>query len=120
MKTETEAPVEQSPIRPLTNRVVVKVVQREEKTPGGIYLPQNAENKDPQVEGVLLELGAGAFVDGTAFVVAEGGDTGYARAKAAPEPGDVVMFSKYAGVKVEKDGAEFRVLDDKELLGVIR
>jgi len=92
-------------IRPLQDRILVKRVEEEEKTKGGIIIPDTAKEK-PQ-EGKVVAVGGGK--------VNEDG-------KVLPldvKKGDRVLFSKYAGSEVTLDGEEHLILREDDVLGVI-
>ncbi|MDQ0351819.1 chaperonin GroES [Alkalibacillus filiformis] len=93
-------------LKPLGDRVIVEVVEQEEKTSSGIVLPDSAKEK-PQ-EGKVIAVGSGR--------VTENGD------KVALEvsEGDTVVYSKFAGTEVEKDGKEYLVLRENDILAVVQ
>ena len=83
-------------LRPLDDRIVVEVLEAQEKTAGGIFLPDTAKEK-PQ-RGKVVAVGAGHLTkDGK-------------RNAMTLSTGDVVMFGKYAGSDVEVDGKELKIL----------
>ena len=92
-------------IRPLSDRIVVKRTQEEEKTRGGIIIPDTAKEKP--VEALVVAVGNGkALKDG----------------KVRPldvKAGDVVLFGKYSGTEVKLDGTEHVILREDDILGVI-
>jgi chaperonin GroES len=91
-------------IRPLGDRVVVKVV-KEEKTAGGLVLPDTAQEK-PQT-GEVLAVGPGKMLDnGT-------------RQAVDVNVGDKVLFAKYSGTEVKLEGETYLLLSEKDLLGVV-
>ncbi|MHC4952421.1 MAG: co-chaperone GroES [Planctomycetota bacterium] len=90
-------------IRPLRNRIVVKPIEREEQTAGGIYLPDTAKEK-PQT-GEVVAVGSGEYIE----------ETG----KTVPPPlevGEKVFYGKYAGTDVKVGGDEFKILEVKDVL----
>jgi len=89
-------------LRPLEDRVVLKVLDAEEKTAGGILLPDTAKEK-PQ-RGKVTAVGDGKF-----------GKDGK-RLKLDVKKGDVVLFGKYAGSDVKVDGEDYKVLRENEIL----
>jgi len=89
-------------LRPLDDRVVLKVLDAEEKTAGGILLPDTAKEK-PQ-RGKVTAVGDGKF-----------GKDGK-RLKLDLKKGDVVLFGKYAGSDVKVDGEDYKVLRENEIL----
>ena len=92
-------------IRPLQDRVIVKRVQEEEKTKGGIIIPDTAKEK-PQ-EGKVIAVGKGKLnEDG----------------KLQPldvKKGDKVLFSKYAGTEINIEGVEHLIIREDDVLGVV-
>lgn len=93
-------------IRPLGDRVVVKALEQEERTRGGIVLPDTAKEK-PQ-EGEVLAVGTGA--------VLENGE----RRPLEVQAGDRVIFSKYAGTEVKLDGEDVLILSERDILAVVQ
>jgi len=92
-------------IRPLQDRVIVKRIEEEEKTKGGIIIPDTAKEK-PQ-EGKVIAVGKGK--------VSEEGKTIPLDVKA----GDRVLFGKYSGTEVKIDGEEHLIMREEDILGVI-
>ena len=92
-------------IRPLGERVVVKPLPSEEKTKGGIVLPDTAKEK-PQ-EGEVIAVGSGKILE-----------TGQ-RVPIDLKPGDRILFSKYAGNEVKIDDVEYLIMREADILGVI-
>jgi chaperonin GroES len=91
-------------VRPLGSRVLVKPREEEQKTPGGIILPDTAKEK-PQ-EGVVIAVGPGKLLE-----------NGESRPVAVKE-GDIVIFSKYAGTEIKIDGEEYLIVDEDSILAV--
>ena len=91
-------------IRPLGDRVVVKVV-KEEKTAGGLVLPDTAQEK-PQT-GEVLAMGPGKMLDNGS------------RQAVDVTVGDKVLFAKYSGTEVKLEGETYLLLAEKDLLGVV-
>ena len=91
-------------IRPLQDRVIVKRLKEEEKTKGGIIIPDSAKEKP--VEGEVLAVGNGKVVDGKL-------QTPDVKA------GDRILFGKYSGTEVKIDGEEHLILREDDILGVI-
>ena len=92
-------------IRPLQDRILVKRIEEEEMTKGGIIIPDTAKEK-PQ-EGKVVAAGKGKV-----------GDDG----KVHPldvKKGDKVLFSKYAGTEVNLDGIEHLIIREDDVLGVV-
>ena len=92
-------------LRPLQDRLIVKRVKEEEKTKGGLYIPDTAKEKP--VEGVVVAVGNGKLLD-----------DGNVR-KLDVKEGDRILFGKYSGNEVKIDGEEHLILREDEVLGVI-
>ncbi|MCS7166563.1 MAG: co-chaperone GroES [Gemmatales bacterium] len=92
-------------LRPLDDRVVIEPMQSEERTPGGIVLPDTAQEK-PQ-RGKVIAVGPGKLLeDGT-------------RAAMNVAVGDEVIFSKYAGSDVKIDGKEYKIMRESDILAKV-
>jgi chaperonin GroES len=92
-------------IRPLGDRVLVKRVEAEEKTAGGIILPDSAQEKPK--EGRVIAVGEGKLQDdGT-------------RSKLTVKKNDRVLFTSYAGTEVKIEGEELLIMREDDILGVI-
>ena len=92
-------------IRPLQDRVLVQRVQDEERTKGGIIIPDTAKEK-PQ-EGKVVAVGKGKV-----------GDNG----KLTPldvKAGDKILFGKYSGSEIKLDGEEYLIMREEDILGVL-
>ena len=94
-----------SKIRPLEDRVVIKQIEAEEKTAGGIVLPDTAKEK-PQ-RGRVLAGGPGKLL--------HSGE----RAASGVIAGDEVLFGKYSGTEIKVDGEEIKILRDSDILAKI-
>lgn len=92
-------------IRPLGDKVVVQLVEAEEKTAGGIILPDSAKKKP--TEGKVIAIGNGRVLDS--------GD----RNKLTVKVGDRVLFSKYGGNEVTLDGQDYTILDEDQIYAVV-
>jgi chaperonin GroES len=92
-------------IRPLQDRVIVKRVKEEERTKGGLYIPDTAKEKP--IEGTVLAVGNGKVLD-----------DGTVRRLDVKE-GDRVLFGKYSGTEVKLEGEEHLILREDDILGVI-
>lgn len=92
-------------LKPLGDKVVVQVVEQEEKTASGIYLPDTAKKK-PQ-EGKIIATGNGRVLDN--------GERNQLNVKV----GDRVLFSKYGGNEVTLDGKEFTILDEDQIYAIL-
>ncbi|MBP5972086.1 MAG: co-chaperone GroES [Brasilonema octagenarum HA4186-MV1] len=94
-----------STVKPLGDRVFVKVNAAEEKTAGGLYLPDNAKEK-PQV-GEVVAVGEGKIKDDGA------------RQALDVKVGDKVLYSKYAGTDIKLGTDEYVLLSEKDILAVV-
>nr|WP_295397735.1 co-chaperone GroES [Meiothermus sp.] len=92
-------------LRPLGDRVVVKRIEEEAKTKGGIVLPDTAKEK-PQ-KGKVIAVGSGRVLDNGTKVPLE------------VKQGDTVVFAKYGGTEIEIDGEEYIILSERDLLAVM-
>jgi len=92
-------------IRPLHDRVIVKRVEEETTSPGGIVLPGSATEK-PQ-RGEVIAVGNGRILD-----------NGEVRALDV-KAGDNVLFGKYSGNEVKVDGVEYLVMKEEDIIGII-
>jgi chaperonin GroES len=92
-------------IRPLGDRVVIKRLESEEKTKGGIIIPDTAKEKP--IEGKVVAVGNGKVLK-----------NGKVRAPAVKE-GDRVLIGKYAGTEVKLDGVEHVIMGEDEILAVL-
>lgn len=90
-------------LKPLGDKVVVKPAAAEEKTAGGIYVPDTAKKKS--TEGEVIAVGRGKFVDGK-FVEPE------------VKVGDIVIYSKYGGTEVTIADVDYVILDEDSILAV--
>jgi chaperonin GroES len=90
---------------PLNDKIVVKRLEAEEKTAGGIVLPDSAKEKPRQ--GKVLSLGDGKLL--------ESGK----RAKFQVKEGDKVLFTSYAGNEVTVDGEEYLIMSEEDILAVM-
>ena len=91
--------------KPLDDRVVVELLEAEEKTTGGILLPDAAKEK-PQ-RGKVMAVGPGRLLKSGS------------RAELSVKKGDTVLFGKYAGTDVRVGGSEFKILKENEVLARI-
>jgi chaperonin GroES len=92
-------------IKPLQDRVIVERVEEEEKTSGGIIIPDSAKEKPQQ--GKVIAVGPGK--------VLEGGT----KLDMTVKEGDKVLFGKYAGSEVKIDGQELLIMREDDILGII-
>ena len=91
--------------RPLHDRVVVRRVQSEEKTAGGIIIPDTAKEKPS--EGEVVAVGEGARKDSGELIAP------------AVKAGDRVLFGKWSGTEVTLDGQELLIMKESDIMGII-
>jgi chaperonin GroES len=92
-------------VKPLQDRILIKRTQEEEKTKGGIIIPDAAKEKP--VEGIVIAVGDGKVLDnGQRF---------------APQvkPGDKILFGKYSGTEIKVDGEEHLILREDDILAIV-
>lgn len=92
-------------IKPLGERVVLKVLESEERTKSGIVLPDTAKEK-PQM-GKVIAVGSGKMLENGQKIALD------------VKVGDKVLFAKYAGTEVKLDGEEYMVLKESDILALI-
>ncbi|PIR22935.1 MAG: co-chaperone GroES [Deltaproteobacteria bacterium CG11_big_fil_rev_8_21_14_0_20_45_16] len=92
-------------IRPLQDRVLVQRVDEQEKTKGGILIPDSAREKP--MEGKVIAVGNGKILENGTKVTPE------------VKAGDRILFGKYAGTEVKIDGEEHLILREEDILGVL-
>ena len=92
-------------IRPLQDRVIVRRIAEEEKTKGGIIIPDTAKEKP--IEGLVIAVGNGKTLDDGSL------------RKLDVKEGDRILFGKYSGTEVKIDGEEHLILREDDILGVI-
>ena len=92
-------------LQPLNDRALVKRLESEEKTAGGLYIPDTAKEKP--CKGEVVAAGPGKL--------AENGT----RTPLAVKKGDMVLFNKYAGTEVKLDGIEHLVMREEDILAII-
>ena len=92
-------------IRPLQDRLVVTRIEEEEKTKGGLIIPDSA--KERPLEGKVVAVGAGKRLDDGTVVALD------------VKEGDRVLFGKYSGTEIKVDGIEHLILREDEVLGVV-
>ena len=91
--------------RPLGDRVVVRRLKEDQKTPGGIIIPDTVAEK-PQ-EGEVISVGPGALDDNNKRVVPE------------VKTGDMVLFGKWSGTEVKIDGEDLLIMKESDIMGII-
>ena len=92
-------------LKPLNDRVLVKRIESEAKTAGGLYIPDTAKEKPSK--GQVIAVGPGK--------VAENGQ----RVELAVKKGDMVLFNKYAGTEIKLDDIEHLVMREEDILAII-
>ena len=92
-------------IRPLYDRILVKRLEEQTKTAGGLYIPDSAKEKP--MESVVVALGTGKTDDNGKKVPFE------------MKKGDRVLVSKYGGTEIKLDGREFKILNSDDVLAVL-
>ena len=92
-------------LRPLQDRILVKRVEEEEKTKGGIIIPDTAKEKP--AEGKVVEVGKGKLDESGKRIALE------------VKKGDRILFGKYSGTEVKIEGEEFLIMREDDVLGVI-
>jgi chaperonin GroES len=92
-------------IRPLHDKILVKRVAEEEKTKGGIIIPDTAKEKP--IEGIIVAVGKGKVTEDGKVVPMD------------VKTGDKVLFGKYAGTDVKIDGVEHLIMREEDILGII-
>ncbi len=94
-----------SKIRPLGEKVVVKRLEADEKTAGGIVLPDSAKEKPKR--GIVLAVGNGKLLDSGK------------RSELQVKKDDQVLFTSYAGTEIKIDGEELLIMDENDILAII-
>ena len=92
-------------IRPLYDRIIVRRVAEEEKTKGGIIIPDTA--KDKPTEGEVVAAGKGKMTEDGKIIPMD------------VKKGDRILFSKYGGNEVKIDGVEYLIMREEDVLGII-
>jgi chaperonin GroES len=92
-------------VRPLGDRVLVKRIKEEERTKGGIVIPDTAKEK-PQ-EGVVVAVGKGKYGEDGKLIPLE------------VRSGDKILFGKYSGSEVKLDGEEHTIMREDDILGIL-
>ena len=92
-------------VRPLHNRLIVQRIQSEEKTSGGIIIPDTAKEK-PQ-EGKVVAVGRGKHDDSGKLITME------------VKAGDKILFGKYSGSDIKLDNDEYLIMREDEVLGIL-
>ena len=92
-------------LKPLNDRVLVKRLESEEKTKGGIIIPDTAKEKP--IKGKVVAAGPGKLDESGKLV------------KMSVKPGDVVLFTKYGGTEINIDGVEHLVMREDDILAIV-
>ncbi len=92
-------------IRPLGDKVIVKRVEAESKTAGGIVLPDTAKEKPKR--GIIMATGNGRLLDDGK------------RSEMQVKKNDEVLFTSYAGTEIKIDGDEYMIMDETDILGIV-
>ena len=92
-------------IRPLQDRVIVKRLEEEAKTKGGIIIPDTAKEKP--MEGLVVSVGKGKTADDGKLI------------KPDVKAGDRILFGKYSGTEVKIDGEELLIMREDDILGIL-
>lgn len=92
-------------MKPLADRVLIKVEEEESKTKGGILLPDTAQKKSQK--GVVLAVGPGKMSDSGTRLAME------------VKAGDHVLFAKYAGTDIEEKGEHFLLISERDVMAVL-
>ncbi len=91
-------------LKPLGDRILVEQLEAEEKTAGGILIPDTAKEK-PQ-RGKVIAIGTGKIIDGKKIAL-------------DVKKGDQVLFSKYGGDEIKIEGRELKILKEEDILAII-
>ena len=92
-------------VRPLQDRLLVRRVEEEEKTRGGLFIPDAA--KERPLEGQVIAVGAGKRLDDGTLIALD------------VKAGDRVLFGKYSGTEIKVDGIDHIILREDEVLGIL-
>jgi len=104
MTTKTSKPTTKK-IRPLGDRVLVQRLEAEQRTAGGILLPESAKEKPK--EGKVIAIGEGKLLDDGK------------RSTFSVKVGDTILFSAYAGTEVKFGGDEYLIMREEDILGIV-
>ena len=92
-------------IRPLNDRILVKRLESEERTAGGIIIPDTAKEKP--MEGEVVAVGPGARDEKGALVALD------------VKAGDRILFGKWSGTEVKLDGVEYLIMKESDIMGIL-
>ena len=93
-------------IKPLSDHILIEPIKVEEKTSGGIFLPDTAE-KDKSEQGIIIAIGNGKKTDDGKII------------PLSVKPGDKVLFSKYGPNEIKVDGKEYLIAKEEDILAII-
>lgn len=91
-------------LKPLGDRVLIKPLSAEEKTKGGIFIPDTA--KEAPAQGEIVALGNAKMKDGKKY-------------EFSVKKGDKVLYSKYGGDEIKFEGKEYKIMKEEEILGIL-
>ena len=92
-------------IKPLADRILLEIVAAEEKTAGGIYIPDNAKEKPQKAK--VVAAGPGRKSDNGELIAME------------VKVGDIVLYGKYAGTEIQEDGENYLIIRESDVLVVL-
>lgn len=92
-------------LKPLGDRVVIRVLEQEEKTASGIFLPDTAKEKPSR--GEVIAVGSGKLLDDGKRLALD------------VKVGDKIIFSKYAGTEVKFEGTDYLIVSERDILAII-
>ncbi len=93
-------------IKPLSDHIVIEPIKEEEKTKGGIFLPDTAE-KEKSEQGMVIAVGQGKKTDDGKII------------PVSVKPGDKVLFTKYGPNEIKVDGKEYLIAKEEDILAII-
>ena len=93
-------------LRPLQDRIIVKRVEEETKTAGGLFIPETAKEK-PQ-EGEVMAVGKGKIAEDGKLIPME------------VKTGDIVLYGKYSGTEIKINDEEYLIMREEDVLGIVR
>lgn len=93
-------------IKPLSDHILIEPIKMEEKTSGGIFLPDTAE-KDKSEQGIIIAVGSGKKTDDGKII------------PLSVKPGDKVLFSKYGPSEIKVDGKEYLIATESDILAIL-
>jgi chaperonin GroES len=105
IKSKRRKERQQMKLRPLQDRIIVKRIEEEAKTAGGIFIPDTAKEK-PQM-GQIVSVGNGKKTEDGKVIPVD------------VKAGDKVLFGKYAGTEVKVEGEEYLIMREDDILGII-